>query len=113
SNPSSMAVAIENFLQLDSSSKILVLGDMFELGEESNQEHKSLVEMLLNDNEVKCYFIGTAFYNNKLEKSNFNFYKTFEDFTFDLATNALIDNTILIKGSRGMALERTLDFIPG
>jgi UDP-N-acetylmuramyl pentapeptide synthase len=45
-------------------------------------------------------------------KSNFKFYKTFEEFSIDLATNALIDNTILIKGSRGMALERTLDFIP-
>jgi UDP-N-acetylmuramoyl-tripeptide--D-alanyl-D-alanine ligase len=97
------------FLQLESN-KIIVLGDMFELGEESNQEHKSLVEMLLNENEVKCYFIDRRFIIINL-KSNFKFYKTFED-TIDLATNALIDNTILIKGSRGMALERTLDFIP-
>ena len=111
-NPSSMAVAIENFLQLEGSSKILVLGDMFELGGESNQEHKIVVDMLLNENEIKCYFIGTAFYNNKLEKSNFNFYKTFEEFSIDLATTALKNNSILIKGSRGMALERTLDFIP-
>lgn len=111
-NPSSMAVAIENFLQLEGSSKILVLGDMFELGGESNQEHKTVVDMLLNENEIKCYFIGTAFYNNKLEKSNFNFYKTFEEFSIDLATTALKNNSILIKGSRGMALERTLDFIP-
>lgn len=110
-NPSSMTVAIENFLQLESTGKILVLGDMFELGKESEQEHKAIVDLLLNENEVKCYFIGTDFYFNKLEKSNFNFYKTFEEFSTDLASTALKNSTVLIKGSRGMALERTLDFM--
>jgi hypothetical protein len=46
------------------------------------------------------------FYNNKLEKVILSFTKTFEEFSVDLATNALIDNTILIKGSRGLANSR-------
>jgi UDP-N-acetylmuramoyl-tripeptide--D-alanyl-D-alanine ligase len=51
-NPSSMAVAVENFLQLDNSNKIMILGDMFELGDESMQEHKTIVSSLLNKKDV-------------------------------------------------------------
>ena len=110
-NPSSMAVAIENFLQLESQNKVMILGDMFELGAESQQEHKAIVDLLLNEDEVKCYFIGSAFYANKMAKSNYWFYNTFEEFSNDLATTEFDTSTILIKGSRGMALERTLDFL--
>lgn len=110
-NPSSMAVAIENFLQLESLNKVMILGDMFELGAESQQEHKAIVDLLLNEDEVKCYFIGSAFYANKKKKNNFWFYNTFEEFSNDLATTEFDISTILIKGSRGMALERTLDFL--
>ena len=110
-NPSSMAVAIENFLQLESQNKVMILGDMFELGAESQQEHKAIVDLLLNEDKVKCYFIGSAFYANKMEKNNFWFYNTFEEFSNDLATTEFDTSTILIKGSRGMALERTLDFL--
>ena len=110
-NPSSMAVAIENFLQLESPNKVMILGDMFELGEESQQEHKAIVDLLLNQDKVKCYFIGSAFYANKMEKNNFWFYNTFEEFSNYLPTADFDASTILIKGSRGMALERTLDFL--
>ena len=109
-NPSSMAVAIENFLQLENLNKIMILGDMFELGQESQFEHKAIVDQLSNEDNVECYFIGTAFYDNKFEKSNFRFYNTFEAFSNDLPSSAFSNNTILIKGSRGMALERSLDF---
>ncbi|MDI5899022.1 UDP-N-acetylmuramoyl-tripeptide--D-alanyl-D-alanine ligase [Flavobacterium yafengii] len=110
-NPSSMAVAIENFLQLESQNKVMILGDMFELGAESQQEHKAIVDLLSDEDKVKCYFIGAAFYTNKQEKSNFWFYSTFEEFSNDLPTTEFDASTILIKGSRGMALERTLDFL--
>ena len=110
-NPSSMSVAISNFLQLETSDKTLILGDMFELGAESKAEHKEIINSLLNSDQVRCFFIGQEFYANKIEKQNFNFYKSFEDFSKDLRTTKFDRNTILIKGSRGMALERTLDSI--
>ena len=110
-NPSSMSVAISNFLQLETSDKTLILGDMFELGAESKAEHKEIINSLLNSDQVRCFFIGQEFYANKIEKQNFNFYKSFEDFSKDLRTTKFDRNTILIKGSRGMALERTVDFI--
>lgn len=110
-NPSSMAVAIENFLQLDNANKVMVLGDMFELGEESLQEHKTIVNSILNAKEVDCHFIGKEFFANQIDKNNFHFYETFESFS-DYLKNIKIENSsILIKGSRGMALERTLNFL--
>jgi UDP-N-acetylmuramoyl-tripeptide--D-alanyl-D-alanine ligase len=110
-NPSSMTVAIANFIQLDSPNKIMILGDMFELGQESQQEHKAIVTMLLNEENVKCYFIGAAFYVNRIDKNNFCFYETFEVLSSHLKETKIENSTVLIKGSRGMALERTLDFL--
>lgn len=110
-NPSSMEVAIENFRQLDKPNKIAILGDMFELGEESVAEHKNVVDLLLKEEKTECYFIGKDFYRNKLEKANFHFYETFETFSDALKENKFENKMILIKGSRGMALEKTLDFL--
>lgn len=110
-NPSSMAVAIENFLQLDNLNKIMILGDMFELGAESPQEHKIIVNSLLNSNEVVCYFIGKEFYSNQMNKNNFHFYESFESFSDYIKSVKIENSSILIKGSRGMALERTLNFL--
>ena len=107
-NPSSMTVAIENFIQLKNPNKIAILGDMFELGEESLEEHKSIVNLLLNQNTITTYFIGTDFYSNKIEQINCSFYKTFEAFSESFKMNKVENSLILIKGSRGMALERTL-----
>ena len=75
-NPTSMKVAIENFVQLDNANKILILGDMFELGQESAQEHKSIIDLLLNEENSVCYLIGKEFYANKINSENFHFYET-------------------------------------
>ena len=110
-NPSSMAVAIANFIQLDNSNKVMILGDMFELGDESSSEHKIVVDAVINQNNSICYLIGKAFYEHKVSNENVLFFETFDAFTEFLKTKTFNDNTILIKGSRGMALERTLEYI--
>ncbi|WPR72644.1 UDP-N-acetylmuramoyl-tripeptide--D-alanyl-D-alanine ligase [Flavobacterium sp. NG2] len=110
-NPSSMLVAIQNFVQLGKSNKVMILGDMFELGVDSLKEHKAIVESDLIDGEIGCYFIGEAFYESRNSKPNFKFYKTFSDFKEYLQNTSITNSIILIKGSRGMALERTLEFL--
>jgi UDP-N-acetylmuramoyl-tripeptide--D-alanyl-D-alanine ligase len=110
-NPSSMHEAIKNFLQLDKPNKILILGDMFELGNESLSEHKMLIDSLLNENKTNCYFVGKDFYHHKTDKQNFNFFESFDDLMFFIKQNTPKDKMLLIKGSRGMALERVLEFI--
>ena len=110
-NPSSMTVAIDNFLQLENQNKILILGDMFELGAESSFEHQAIISMLANEDKINCYFIGLDFFKNKIKKENFYFFETFESFANHASIKKFSGSSILIKGSRGMALERTLDFL--
>lgn len=110
-NPSSMEVAIKNFLQLDKPNKVAILGDMFELGEESLQEHKHIIALLKHEKEVTAYFVGKDFYANKLDKDNLFFFDSFDAFSEAFKNQKIENKTLLIKGSRGMALERTLELI--
>jgi len=110
-NPSSMAVAIENFLQLGKPNKLAILGDMFELGDESAAEHKALVESVEKVADADFVFIGKDFSENRLEREHFTFYETFEQFANVLKHEPFSGRTMLIKGSRGMALERVLDYL--
>jgi UDP-N-acetylmuramoyl-tripeptide--D-alanyl-D-alanine ligase len=110
-NPSSMIAALTNFKQLEGLGKIAILGDMFELGQESSVEHKKIIDFLLKEEKIETYFIGKDFYSNKLEVNHLHFFENFENFSEKLTAKKLSGNTILIKGSRGMALERTLNFI--
>lgn len=108
-NPSSMSAAISHFLALDSNNKVLILGDMFELGQDSLFEHSEIIKLLNNSPDVTVHFVGHDFYENKVGHQNLNFYPTYEEFakTFSIRPNS----NILIKGSRGMALERALDLL--
>lgn len=110
-NPSSMAVALENFSQIEEPNKIAFLGDMFELGEESYKEHKSIVDSLKNESEIDFYFVGVEFYKSKIQQDNFKFFATFEDLRKELAETKFDNKYILIKGSRGMALERIVELL--
>jgi len=110
-NPSSMLVALENFIQLDKTNKCIIIGDMYELGEESLAEHKAIVSFLNSNSNFDCHFVGKDFFANSIQKENFHFYHTFEDFIKFLSSIKPEHKTLLIKGSRGMALERTLEYL--
>ena len=107
-NPSSMQVALENFDTLKAPSKVVILADMFELGKESVQEHQAIVDLATAFNFDETYFVGENFHIAKTNKAQFKTYQEFEDF---LKKNPLKNHSILIKGSRGMRLERILEFI--
>ncbi|HTB05723.1 MAG TPA: UDP-N-acetylmuramoyl-tripeptide--D-alanyl-D-alanine ligase [Bacteroidia bacterium] len=106
-NPSSMKSAIETFAELPENNKVLILGDMFELGDESPKEHQSLADLIENK---KCwnavYLVGKEFGKTK---SSATLFETTEAFAEWLKTHALKERTILLKGSRGMAMEKLLE----
>jgi len=110
-NPSSMLVALEYFGQLHKANKCIIIGDMYELGEESLAEHKATVDFLIQKSSIQCHFIGKDFFAYVIQKENFYFYRSFEDFIKYLLSIKLKNETLLIKGSRGMALERTLEYL--
>ncbi|MEN0055198.1 MAG: UDP-N-acetylmuramoyl-tripeptide--D-alanyl-D-alanine ligase [Mucilaginibacter sp.] len=108
-NPSSMAVAIENIGKIDAKRKVLILGDMFEMGEESAVEHASVIQKALDTTVDERIFIGKDFEGQKPNNSAATFYPTAEDAIAGLKANPIKNSTILIKGSRGMALERLVE----
>lgn len=110
-NPSSMQAALKNLIQLDGQNKVAILGDMFELGNESLTEHKTLAESMSGENGIEVLFVGKDFYYNRYESSHVHFFEGYEDLKSHLSAKTFNNNTILIKGSRGMALERVLELI--
>jgi UDP-N-acetylmuramoyl-tripeptide--D-alanyl-D-alanine ligase len=106
-NPSSMKVAIENFNSLDNTHKTMILGDMFELGESAKEEHQNIVELTKNMNFDQVVFVGENFYRTESDAIKL---RNFDELKAFIKENTIKPNSaLLIKGSRGMALERVLD----
>ena len=106
-NPTSMKSSIDNFNKnIKSNKKCLILGDMLELGEASKNEHLDIINYIKTLKIDKIILIGCEFY--KVNKTNLEAYKSFEKFisNFKLEKNT----SYLIKGSRGIKLERIINY---
>lgn len=110
-NPTSMMAALDNFKQLQHPAKVLFLGDMFELGNDAPKEHQAIVNYLENNPVEQVYLLGENFSKTKVSKAFIYQYKSFNDLKSVFVNSNLNNKFILIKGSRGMALERLLDII--
>ncbi len=108
-NPSSMKAALLNF-ESQIGYKIAILGDMFELGADATFEHQSIVNLAASLNLNQIILIGKNFYNSKINSENTKAFETFELFEDQYVLN-FNSSTILIKGSRGMALERVIKLL--
>ncbi len=108
-NPSSMQAALENFAQLKDESKIVFLGDMFELGKDSKAEHEKIANLVASYRFSKVFLIGKAFSTTGAKNAFVS--ESFESFKNSTNYSNINNATILIKGSRGMALERLLDLL--
>ena len=107
-NPSSMEVALENFSKLKKASKIVILGDMFELGKQSATEHQAMVNLADAMAFSQTLYVGEHFYKTTTKNKKFENFEALEAY---LIENTLAQQSILIKGSRGMQLERILAII--
>ncbi len=104
-NPTSVEFAIKSFIK-NKGTKALVLGDMFEIGENSEIEHKKIIDIADEFNIDRCIFIGEEFFKLKQDSIKNIFFKTKEDF-YEFG-DIIREENILIKGSRGMQLEDVL-----
>ncbi len=104
-NPGSMKAAIENFANMEGNEKILLLGSMMELGDDSEKEHKAIISLLDKHHWNAVVLVGKNF--NNIPNNYINFENSTEAGNWLKKTdpkNALI----LIKGSRSMQMEKAL-----
>jgi UDP-N-acetylmuramoyl-tripeptide--D-alanyl-D-alanine ligase len=105
-NPSSMKAALDNFSQ-QQGDKLAILGDMFELGESSQQEHQEIADYA-DKLQVKCFLVGDYFNNTNTYADTFSSKQELIEY---LEENPLKNKLILIKGSRGMKLEQIIPLL--
>jgi UDP-N-acetylmuramoyl-tripeptide--D-alanyl-D-alanine ligase len=107
-NPSSMAAAITNFNNIIANKKMVILGDMFELGEEAPKEHELLGQLLKKCNFDKILLAGPLMQNALVHLPNAYYFPDKFGLHVWLQEHKATDYHILIKGSRGMGLESCL-----
>ena len=104
-NPSSMRAMLNSFANQQYKNKLCILGDMLELGEESIKEHIHIIK-LTNELKLDCIFVGEIF--NSLNENGF---KTRVELAEKINSKKIYDKTILLKGSRGIELEKLIEFL--
>lgn len=112
-NPTSMKISLENFRALKATKKVLIIGDMLELGHDSQKEHEAILSIIAQLNAKRTFFVGKEF--EKAAKGIEYFDKNSQFFPDSLALQEhlrredLKGYTIFIKGSRGTKLERCIE----
>lgn len=107
-NPTSMKAALENFKSLEVNHKVLILGDMKELGPDSDQEHQKIADMVAGNGFDKVIFVGENFSHVDTKYSRYANFLQLKDY---LVSHPIEDSYILLKGSRGMHLEDCIELL--
>lgn len=114
-NPSSMSAALANFSSLNGSHKMVILGDMRELGTESLREHRQILEQLRGMELERIWLVGDEFRKACPEQSQetcpARFFENVEAVMEALKDETISDATILVKGSHGTGLHQLPPFI--
>ncbi len=107
-NPTSMKAAIENFNAMDYANKFFILGDMLELGDESIEEHRAIMQLLAKHQLTNGILVGAEF-NKCANHTNLPVCTSASEAMELLHQKALRDHLVLIKGSRGIRLETVVE----
>ncbi|TAL58009.1 MAG: UDP-N-acetylmuramoyl-tripeptide--D-alanyl-D-alanine ligase [Bacteroidetes bacterium] len=116
-NPSSMSAAIENFYEMEGENKWLILGDMLELGDYELQEHKNILQLLIEKKIQNIILVGSVFSKamSEIKKNSLSplLFKNSDELVNRLKSEPLSINPslILIKGSRGIKLEKAVEYL--
>ena len=107
-NPTSMMAALQNFRNMTVPHKMLLLGDMRELGTESAAEHQKIVDYIKESGFEKVWLVGEQF---AAAQHSFKTYANVQEVIKELGTNKPKGYTILIKGSNGIKLSSTVEHL--
>ncbi len=109
-NPSSMQVAIRNFANMPQPQKVLILGDMFEMGPTADQEHDELLQWAATFGFTHIYTLGQHFASISM-RSGITTPSSMEELGSQLKRATYTQTAFLVKGSRGMKMEGVLDYL--
>ena len=110
-NPSSMESSVSNFLsQKDEQPKLIILGDMLELGTYSHSEHLSLINLIKEKQFDNVILVGPEF-KAVSKQFSLNCFRNVEDLIEHFRLNPVKEHSILLKGSRGIKLEKLLEVL--
>ena len=104
-NPTSMQAAVLNFAVMEAENKTLIIGDMLELGGQSDMEHQRIVDLINENGFSDVYLVGKCF---QAVKSNFIKFADVEKLKEHIQNKQLQNRFILIKGSHGIHLEKII-----
>jgi len=110
-NPSSMKAALEHFRSINHPRKMLVLGGMKEMGQQSKTEHEKLIEEIKKTDYVSCYLTGPEFEGMVSHDKKCHWYSTTDKLKEALKNAGIKDALILIKGSRANELEKVVEVL--
>ena len=110
-NPTSMVAALSNFENQTHNNKVAILGDMFELGEDAKTEHQAIADYANTLKLEQLIFVGENFFYTEKKQKHISYFKSFEDLKNAIHEFQFSNTLMLIKGSRGMALERVLNLL--
>lgn len=110
-NPTSMKLAVEGFAGYKVNHKILILGDMLELGRVSRREHDVLIHYVTESNSFEdIYLVGDEFCDLKTDFTPY-WFRNVDELVEHVKKNPIEGKTILLKGSRGIKLEKVIDYL--
>jgi UDP-N-acetylmuramoyl-tripeptide--D-alanyl-D-alanine ligase len=107
-NPSSMAVALENFCAIAAQKRVVVLGGMKELGSESESEHRNLLTQLHSMAPDDVFLVGPEFRELVPPSTGYHWFDSVSDLIGHVKSHPVLDALVLIKGSRANQLEKVL-----
>lgn len=105
-NPSSMEVSIRNFSSYNDNQKVVIIGEMLELGDYAEEEHKRVAELVKSNGFCLVIFVGKGFEN---EAKDYLYFPDSESCAQYLKDHPIHNSLILLKGSRGVKLERVME----
>lgn len=111
-NPTSMLAALQNFEHMNVKNKVLILGEMKELGSDSRMEHQQIIDHIQHHEFSKVFLVGENFKHTTPTNNNlFTNFANVNELLEYLQKNPIEGNYVLLKGSRGVQLEKAIEFL--
>ncbi len=110
-NPTSMDEAIRSFMGIQSERKTLILGDMLELGDYEEEEHRKVLALIPEVKAERVLLVGPRFHQVARKHKDVLCFRDVEAAKKWLQENSFQDNSILIKGSRKTGMEQLIDML--